>query len=117
MLLGFWVLWRLRGLSWRETFATVRWLITGAVRRATAVMGLYLRSFEATSLIYRAEMPSVFATNDDAALPRRLQETSATHQERRGRFAHETRRTKSLSLPLQRRLERVGQAFVLSISD
>ena len=37
----------------------MRWLITGAVRRATAVMGLYLRSFEATNLIYAAETPSV----------------------------------------------------------
>ena len=52
MLLVFWVLWRLRWLNARETFAAVRWLITGAVRRATAVMGLYLRSFEATNLIY-----------------------------------------------------------------
>ena len=67
----------------------MRWLITGAVRRATAVMGLYLRSFEATNLIYAAERRRRFATNDDAALPRRLQETSATHQERRGRFAQE----------------------------
>ena len=60
MLLVFWVLWRLRGLSWRETFAAKRWLITGAVRRATAVMGLYLRSFEATNLIYAAETQSIF---------------------------------------------------------
>ena len=115
MLLVFWVLWRLRGLSWRETFAAKRWLITGAVRRATAVMGLYLRSFEATNLIYAAETPSVFATNDDAALPRRLQETSATHQERRGRFLRvKTRRRNAIAAQAG---ASVGQAFVPAISD
>jgi hypothetical protein len=63
-------------------------------------MGCYLRSFEATNLIYAALDAVGFATNDDAALPRRLQETSATHQERRGRFAGKTRQQKCLSLPL-----------------
>ena len=50
MLLVFWVLWRLRGLSWRETFAAVRLFIPGAVPSAAAVMGSYLRSFEANKL-------------------------------------------------------------------
>ena len=50
MLLVFWVLWRLRWLNARETFAAVRLPITGAVRRFAAVMAFYLRSFEADKL-------------------------------------------------------------------
>ena len=50
MLLVFWVLWRLRWLSWRETFAAVRLPIPGAVPSSAAVMAFYLRSFEADKL-------------------------------------------------------------------
>ena len=50
MLLVFWVLWRLRWLNARETFAAVRWPIPGAVPSAAAVMAFYLRSFEANKL-------------------------------------------------------------------
>jgi len=50
VLLVFWVLWRLRWLNARETFAAVRLPITGAVRRFAAVMAFYLRSFEADKL-------------------------------------------------------------------
>jgi len=50
VLLVFWVLWRLCWLNVRETFAAVRWLITGAVPSSAAVMAFYLRSFEANKL-------------------------------------------------------------------
>ena len=50
MLLVFWVLWRLRWLNARETFAAVRWPIPGAVPSAAAVLAVYLRSFEANKL-------------------------------------------------------------------
>ena len=50
MLLVFWVLWRLRWLNARETFAAVRLPIPGAVPSSAAVMGSYLRSFEADKL-------------------------------------------------------------------
>ena len=50
MLLVFWVLWRLRWLNARETFAAVRWPIPGAVPSSAAVMAFYLRSFEANKL-------------------------------------------------------------------
>ena len=50
MLLVFWVLWRLRWLNARETFAAVRWPIPGAVPSSAAVMAFYLRSFEADKL-------------------------------------------------------------------
>ena len=50
MLLVFWVLWRLRGLNARETFAAVRWPIPGAVPSSAAVMASYVRSFEANKL-------------------------------------------------------------------
>ena len=50
MLLVFWVLWRLRWLNARETFAAVRLPIPGAVPSSAAVMGPYLRSFEPDKL-------------------------------------------------------------------
>ena len=50
MLLVFWVLWRLRWLNARETFAAVRLPIPGAVPSSAAVMAFYLRSFEADKL-------------------------------------------------------------------
>ena len=50
MLLVFWVLWRLRWLNARETFAAVRWPIPGAVPSSAAVMASYVRSFEANKL-------------------------------------------------------------------
>ena len=50
MLLVFWVLWRLRWLNARETFAAVRLRSTGAVRCSAAAMAFYLRSFEADKL-------------------------------------------------------------------
>ena len=50
MLLVFWVLWRLRWLNARETFAAVRLPIPGAVPSSAAVMAFYVRSFEANKL-------------------------------------------------------------------
>ena len=64
MLLVFWVLWRLRGLNARETFAAVRLPIPGAVPTSAAVMAFYLRSFGADKL------------NTKTAAERRLQTTA-----------------------------------------
>ena len=64
MLLVFWVLWRLRWLNARETFAAVRLPIPGAVPSSAAVMAFYLRSFGADKL------------NTKTAAERRLQTTA-----------------------------------------
>ena len=53
MPLVFWVLWRLRWLNARETFAAVRLPIPGAVPSSAAVMAFCLRSFEADKLKIR----------------------------------------------------------------
>ena len=50
MLLVFWVLWRLRWLNARETFAAVRLPIPGAGPSSAAAMAFCLRSFEADKL-------------------------------------------------------------------
>tara|TARA_B100000609_G_C16996058_1_gene321170 strand:+ start:429 stop:605 length:177 start_codon:yes stop_codon:yes gene_type:complete len=50
VLLVFWVLWRLRWLKARETFAAVRLPIPGAAPSSAAVMAFYLRSFGANKL-------------------------------------------------------------------
>ena len=67
MLLVFWVLWRLRWLNARETFAAVRLPITGAVRRFAAVMAFYLRSFEANKLNTNRRLRAVDFCSDGAA--------------------------------------------------
>ena len=56
MLLVFWVLWRLRWLNARETFAAVRGPIPGAVPSSAAVMAFYLRSFGADKLNTKARL-------------------------------------------------------------
>ena len=80
MLLVFWVLWRLRWLNARETFAAVRLPIPGAVPSSAAVIVFYLRSFGADKLNTRpaAERP---VANDGALLARCIQEISATGYE------------------------------------
>ena len=82
MLLVFWVLWRLRWLNARETFAAVRGPSNGAVPGSAAVMGSYLRSFEVDKLNEKqnTRLRGPFA-NDGALLARCIQEISATGYE------------------------------------